>query len=177
MKDQSAGGEGMKLYYDEIDSPIGPLFLLVNENNVALRIDFGTKNDVNEKMTTWGNRYFNNYVLMKDQNRLRAIKQQIEEYFLKERETFTFDYKFFGTDFQKQVWEALFTIPYGKTNSYKDIAVIVNNPKAVRAIGGAVNKNPMSIMAPCHRVIGADGKMVGFGGGIDKKKFLLNLEK
>ena len=81
-----------------------------------------------------------------------------------------------GTDFQKQVWQALRDIPYGETRSYKQIAVAIGNPKAVRAVGMANNRNPLLIVVPCHRVIGTDGKMVGYAAGVDKKEFLLRLE-
>ncbi|MEG2637355.1 MAG: methylated-DNA--[protein]-cysteine S-methyltransferase, partial [Acinetobacter sp.] len=82
-----------------------------------------------------------------------------------------------GTDFQKQVWQALLQIPFGETRSYKDIALQIGNVKAVRAVGAANGKNPISIIAPCHRVVGANGKLVGFAGGLDNKEVLLNLEK
>ena|SRR5690625_1179132 len=154
----------MKLYYDEFDSPIGPLLLIVNEDGIALRIDFGTKENIEEKITKWVNRYFKKPIFIHDQAKLKEIKEELNAYFIKERQTFTFKYKFYGTHFQQQVWEALFTIPYGETKTYKDIAIEINNPKAVRAVGGAVNKNPFSIVAPCHRVIGMNGKMVGYGG-------------
>jgi len=85
--------------------------------------------------------------------------------------------KLYGTPFQKQVWEALMdTIPYGKTRTYKEIAVEIGKEKAVRAVGGAVNKNPISIIVPCHRVIGSNGKMVGYNGGISIKEYLLEME-
>lgn len=168
--------EGMKLYYDEISSPVGPLMLIINEDNIALRIDFGTKKDLDEKINHWLKRYLGEPVLIHNPDKLKAIKEELDAYFTKESQVFTFKYKFYGTDFQKQVWEALFMIPYGETKTYKDIATIINNPKAVRAVGGAVNKNPFSIVAPCHRVIGMNGKMVGYGGGLDKKEFLLKHE-
>jgi len=82
-----------------------------------------------------------------------------------------------GTVFQKQVWKALLEIPYGETRSYKQIAEAIGNPKAVRAVGMANNRNPLLIVVPCHRVIGANGKLVGYGAGLDKKEFLLRLEK
>lgn len=168
----------MKLYYDEFASLIGPLLLIADEDGVALRIDFGTRQDVDAKITRWSNRYFNEPTFIHDPDKVKVIKTELQRYFAKEHQsfTFTFKYKFYGTDFQKQVWEALFTIPYGETKTYKDIAVAINNPKAVRAVGGAVNKNPFSIVAPCHRVIGTDGKMVGYGGGLDRKEFLLKHE-
>ena len=81
-----------------------------------------------------------------------------------------------GTAFQKQVWKALLEIPYGETRSYKQIAEAIGNPKAMRAVGMANNRNPLLIVVPCHRVIGANGKMVGYGEGIEMKEFLLRLE-
>jgi methylated-DNA-[protein]-cysteine S-methyltransferase len=82
-----------------------------------------------------------------------------------------------GTDFQKKVWEVLKSIPYGTTVSYGEVAKAVGNPKACRAVGMANNKNPIMIMIPCHRVIGANGKLVGYGGGLEIKEWLLSLEK
>lgn len=163
------------IYYEEMDSPIGPLLLMVHDEK-AIRIDFGRLTDVKERIEKWLNRYFPNAVFVCEPKKLRHIKQQLEAYFAKKLAVFEFDYQFYGTSFQKQVWEALFTVPYGETKAYKDIAIAVNNPKAVRAIGGAVNKNPMSIFSPCHRIIGMNGKLVGYGGGLDKKKYLLKLE-
>ncbi|WP_339064193.1 methylated-DNA--[protein]-cysteine S-methyltransferase [Tepidibacillus marianensis] len=82
----------------------------------------------------------------------------------------------YGTAFQKLVWQSLITIPYGQVRSYKDIAIQINAPKAVRAIGGANHQNPVPIIIPCHRVIGTNGNLVGYGGGIEIKKSLLTLE-
>ncbi|MDU2673400.1 MAG: methylated-DNA--[protein]-cysteine S-methyltransferase [Clostridium sp.] len=105
-------------------------------------------------------------------------KKQLEEYFNRKRKDFDLNIKFLkGTEFQLSVWKALSEIPYGEKVSYKYIAEKINNPKAVRAVGGANNKNPIAIIVPCHRVIGANGKMVGYAGGIDKKEFLLRLEE
>lgn len=105
-------------------------------------------------------------------------KKQLDEYFHGKRKNFDLNIKFIkGTDFQLNVWKALSEIPYGETVSYKYIAEKLNNPKAVRAVGGANNKNPIAIIIPCHRVIGASGKMVGYAEGIDKKEFLLRLEE
>ena len=81
-----------------------------------------------------------------------------------------------GTEFQKRVWKALCDIPYGETRSYKQIAQAIGNPKAVRAVGMANNKNPLLVIVPCHRVIGANGQLVGYASGLEKKRFLLQLE-
>ena len=104
------------------------------------------------------------------------FEKQLKEYFNGERRNFTVDLDLIGTEFQQNVWGALLEIPYGKTVSYKEIAVKIGNPKAVRAVGMANNKNKVPIIIPCHRVIGVDGKLVGYGGGIHIKEKLLKLE-
>ena len=106
----------------------------------------------------------------------KAIRQ-LEEYFTGKRERFDLPLNPYGTDFQRSVWKALQEIPYGETRSYKQIAQAVNNPDACRAVGLANNKNPIWIMIPCHRVIGSNGSLTGYGGGLDMKKRLLDLEK
>lgn len=108
---------------------------------------------------------------------LKNAVRQLEQYFKGERQEFDLPIKLKGTDFQLKVWTALRHIPYGETCSYGEIAKKVGNSKASRAVGGANNKNPILIIVPCHRVIGADGSMVGFGAGIGVKEYLLNLER
>lgn len=105
------------------------------------------------------------------------VYTQIMEYFAGTRRSFCFPYELRGTDFQKKVWRALCDIPYGETRTYKEIATIIGNPKACRAVGMANNKNPIAIAIPCHRVIGSDGKLVGYAGGLDMKEALLALER
>lgn len=102
---------------------------------------------------------------------------QVAEYLAGKRKKFDFSYKLIGTEFQMKVWEELLRIPYGETRSYKDIAVAIGNPKASRAVGMANNKNPIAIVVPCHRVIGSNGQLVGYAGGLDMKRALLNIEK
>lgn len=102
--------------------------------------------------------------------------QQINEYLQGTRKTFDLPLQLNGTDFQKSVWNALCQIPYGETRSYQQIADTIGNPKAVRAVGMANNKNPLPIIIPCHRVIGKNGKLVGYAGGIEIKTKLLELE-
>lgn len=111
-----------------------------------------------------------------DDRLLCQVEQQLQEYFAGQRETFDVPLDFVGTDFQKSVWQALLTIPYGETRSYGDIARQIGNDKAVRAVGAANGKNPISIIAPCHRVIGSTGKLTGFAGGLETKRILLALE-
>jgi len=102
---------------------------------------------------------------------------QLDEYFAGKRKSFDVPLRPQGTDFQRSVWKALEKIPYGKTRSYKQIAQAIGNPKACRAVGLANNKNPIWIIIPCHRVIGSDGALTGYGGGLNMKKKLLDLEK
>lgn len=104
-----------------------------------------------------------------------AVKELLE-YFNGKRKSFTVSFRFDGTEFQNKVWNALCDIPYGETASYCDIAKAVGNPRACRAVGAANNKNPVPIIVPCHRVIGKDGGLVGYAGGIEIKRKLLQLE-
>ncbi|MEH7239147.1 methylated-DNA--[protein]-cysteine S-methyltransferase [Bacillus sp. JJ1562] len=102
---------------------------------------------------------------------------QLDEYFKGNRHEFTLPYHIKGTDFQKTVWEALKEIPYAETGSYKDVAVSIGNEKAIRAVGSANGKNKLSIVIPCHRVIGSTGKLTGYAGGLWRKEWLLQHEK
>jgi methylated-DNA-[protein]-cysteine S-methyltransferase len=105
------------------------------------------------------------------------VVQQLEEYFRRERTTFTVPIAPVGTPFQLRVWESLRTIPYGETRSYGQLADAIGNRSAMRAVGAANGRNPISIIVPCHRVIGSDGTLVGYGGGLERKRFLLDLEQ
>jgi methylated-DNA-[protein]-cysteine S-methyltransferase len=107
---------------------------------------------------------------------LQETKRQLKEYFAGTRNRFELELDFAGTEFQKKVWQALLTIPFGETRSYSQIAAQIGNPKAVRAVGAANGRNPISIVAPCHRVIGASGGLTGFAGGLEAKQYLLALE-
>ncbi|WP_156295297.1 methylated-DNA--[protein]-cysteine S-methyltransferase [Jeotgalibaca dankookensis] len=141
-------------------SPIGAYLIGADDTNI-LAID-----RIDETET----------IIQKETPLLRVAKQQLSEYFAGQRTVFDLPIKTAGTAFQQQVWQALKAIPYGETRSYKEIAAAIDNPKAVRAVGGANNKNPISIVIPCHRVIGSSGQLVGYGGGLDAKVFLLALE-
>lgn len=110
-------------------------------------------------------------------NVIETAQQQLNEYFLNQRQEFDIPLLFVGTDFQKKVWNELRNIPYGKTVSYGELARRIGMPKAVRAVANANAVNAISIIAPCHRVIGTDGSLTGYGGGLNRKKFLLELEK
>lgn len=108
---------------------------------------------------------------------LRQTARELSEYFRGERQSFTVTIRAEGTDFQRRVWEALRRIPYGETRTYGEIARQVGSPKGARAVGMACNRNPIMLMIPCHRVVGSDGRLVGFAGGLAMKETLLELEK
>jgi methylated-DNA-[protein]-cysteine S-methyltransferase len=116
--------------------------------------------------------------LVNDHNHpiLLETERQLKEYFQGKRKSFSVKLDLIGTRFQHQVWQALLTIPFGETRSYGELARRLGNPKAMRAVGAANGKNPISIVVPCHRVIGASGKLIGFAGGLKIKAFLLQLE-
>lgn len=125
--------------------------------------------------TTWS-KVPGEYVL-KETELILECKKQLDEYFAGERKAFDLPLAPKGTDFQQKVWQALTEIPYGETRTYGEIAARVGNPKAARAVGMANNKNPIGIIIPCHRVVGAKGRLVGYAGGMEKKEWLLELEK
>ena len=104
------------------------------------------------------------------------LKAELDEYFSGSRKAFDVPLDYRGTDFQKQAWNALLKIPYGETRSYQDQAIAINKPKAVRAVAGANHRNKLSILIPCHRVIGKNGSLTGYGGELWRKEFLLKLE-
>ena len=104
------------------------------------------------------------------------VAEQLEEYFARKRTMFTIPIAPMGTTFQQRVWTELTTIPYGETRSYGQLAEAIGNRSAMRAVGAANGRNPISIIVPCHRVIGSDGMLVGYGGGLERKRFLLGLE-
>ena len=140
------------------ESPLGCMYL-TEEDGLLTEVGFGR---VEETQTT---------------PLLTEAIRQMQAYYAHKLTDFDLPLKTVGTEFQMSVWRALQTIPYAKTVSYQDIARHIGNIKAVRAVGGANNKNPISIIIPCHRVIGKSGKLVGYGGGLDKKEWLLAFEK
>jgi methylated-DNA-[protein]-cysteine S-methyltransferase len=164
-----------KLYVDEMDSPLGTLTLVAHEDGLC-QINFGSIDEKEEELSHWAQKHSLASKIEQNTARLQEASNQLNQYFSNERKQFNLALKFHGTPFQKKVWEALLKIPFGETRSYKDIALHINSPKAVRAIGGAVNRNPLGIIVPCHRVIGSDGSLVGYNGGLDKKEFLLQHE-
>jgi methylated-DNA-[protein]-cysteine S-methyltransferase len=150
-----------------VRTPVGALKLVASDRGLAAIL---WEND-NPKRLRMG-------ALVEDTDHpaLKLAESQLTEYFAGKRKSFEIALDPAGTDFQKRVWRALLEIPYGETRSYAQIANAVGNPKAVRAVGAANGKNPISIVAPCHRVIGTDGTLTGFAGGLETKRFLLSHE-
>lgn len=157
----------MNYAYKIISSPVGMLKLVASERGlVAILWENDDPNRV--KLGT----------LLENKNHaiLVETEQQLQEYFDRKRKFFSLKLDFKGTVFQKNVWQALLAIPYGETRSYGELAKQIQKPKASRAVGAANGKNPISIIVPCHRVIGANGKLVGFAGGLSVKEKLLFIE-
>ncbi len=151
-----------------IDSPVGKLTLVAGDNGLAAIL---WENDDQDRVR------LGPLVEQPDHAVLVETEKQLHAYFAGELRTFTVPLDFTGTDFQKRVWNALLTIPFGETRSYGEIARQIGSPNASRAVGAANGRNPISIIAPCHRVIGSTGALTGFAGGLAAKNLLLSLEK
>ncbi len=149
-----------------IDSPIGALTLVATDGalNAIYMVDHKRLPD----LATFGERVDVGF---------EEVTEQLAEYFAGQRRDFTLRTDPAGTDFQQRVWKALTTIPYGETWSYAELADAVGDRKVIRAVGTANGRNPLSIVVPCHRVIGSDGSLTGYAGGLDRKRFLLDLER
>ena len=154
-------------FYKTMPSPVGLLTLVANDHGLAAVL---WENDDPQRVRLSPLHEETNHPV------LLEAERQLQDYFTGKRETFSLKLDFTGTEFQRKVWAALLTIPFGETRSYAQIAEQIGNPNAVRAVGAANGKNHISIIAPCHRVIGSNGKLTGFAGGMEAKAFLLKLE-
>ncbi|MFZ4201157.1 methylated-DNA--[protein]-cysteine S-methyltransferase [Lysinibacillus sp. NPDC056220] len=137
----------------------------------------GSQNNPFEELLEWASKHFPGSPLVEDAEKLEPFVDEITQYLEGTRKTFTIPFEYVGTPFQLAVWQALCDIPYGETKSYSDIANAINNPAAVRAVGAAIGANPVLITVPCHRVIGKNGSLTGYRGGLEMKTLLLDLEK
>jgi O-6-methylguanine DNA methyltransferase len=152
--------------YSKVDSPIGPLNLAVSDHGLmVLEFHRGAFPPTKPK-ATWN----------ESATAIGDYVRELNEYFAGERREFTFPLDLRGTEFQLKCWRALLEIPYGETRTYADIARAVGQPRGFRAVGLANNRNPIAIVVPCHRVIASDGTLCGYGGGLDIKQKLLDLE-
>ncbi len=156
----------MNIRYTSIDSPVGPLLLAASDGGLHV-IGFNESRHPARRSQDWSQRAH---------RLLERAREQLDEYFTGRRFEFDLPLAPRGTVFQRTVWQALSTIPYGRTVSYRELAERIGRPTATRAVGAANGRNPLPIVLPCHRVIGADGSLTGFGGGLKTKEFLLSLE-
>ncbi|ROL66540.1 methylated-DNA--[protein]-cysteine S-methyltransferase [Pseudomonas vranovensis] len=152
------------MFYRYLPSPLGPLLLAGDE--LGLRLLHMDAAQPWELAADW----------LPASNQLDDVARQLDEYFARKRETFEVRVAPRGTPFQREVWQALQRIPYGTTCSYGELAQAIGNPRSVRAVGTANGANPIAIIIPCHRVIGSNGTLTGFAGGIERKQILLELE-
>ncbi len=161
-----------------IKSPVGPLFLAVSPKGlVALEFDARLAGQQTLRPNPRNLREEEHRFEFRDaREELIPYVRELDEYFAGRRKRFGFDLDLRGTDFQLACWRALVAIPYGETRSYADIARAVGRPQGFRAVGMANNRNPVAIVVPCHRVIASDGTLCGYGGGLDIKRKLLELE-
>jgi methylated-DNA-[protein]-cysteine S-methyltransferase len=165
--DMPKTGSDKSYVYKTMKSPVGELKLVGSDRGLAAIL---WENDSLSRVRL--------NVVGEDKKHavLAETERQLGEYFAGKRKKFSIKLDFVGTEFQNKVWQALLTIPFGETRSYGEIAKQLGNPKAMRAVGAANGKNPISIIAPCHRVIGSTGELTGFAGGLKTKAFLLKLE-
>jgi methylated-DNA-[protein]-cysteine S-methyltransferase len=153
-------------YWSTVDSPIGPLLLTADDDGITgLHMDGDTYGPA-QPNSDW----------IEDSLRFAEARRQLEEYFAGDRTDFDLPLRPSGTPFQREVWAALQTIPYGEVRSYGEIAAQIGRPGASRAVGLANGRNPIAVIVPCHRVIGASGSLTGYGGGLHRKRLLLDLE-
>ncbi len=157
----------LALVYTTLPSPVGKLKLVASDKGLTAIL---WENDDPKRVRLGALTHDDTHPT------LVQTRQQLEQYFAGKLQRFTLPLDFVGTDFQKQVWHALLSIPFGETRSYKQIAEQIGKSTAARAVGSANGRNPISIVAPCHRVIGANGKLTGFAGGLEAKACLLEIE-
>jgi methylated-DNA-[protein]-cysteine S-methyltransferase len=158
----------MTHFYKTMQSPVGMLKLVATESGLAAIL----WEDDDPKRVPLGD-----LIERSDHPLLQRTERQLKEYFAGTRTAFDLDLDFVGTEFEKKAWSALLAIPFGETRSYADMARAIGHPGAARAVGAANGRNPISIVAPCHRVIGSNGDLTGFAGGLDAKRFLLSHER
>jgi methylated-DNA-[protein]-cysteine S-methyltransferase len=160
------GNSELEVVWRRLETPLGPLLLVGSQDGALHQIGLPKGKLSLTPEDSW----------RQDASALGEAVDQLEQYFAGTRREFSVRLEPQGTEFQKKVWAALRQIPYGQTISYAELATRVGNPKASRAVGAANGRNPLPIVVPCHRVIGADGSLVGFGGGLDAKRALLRIE-
>lgn len=164
-----------KIDLAEITTPIGVMVACADEQGICL-LEFADEDTLPKRLKALS-KYQTKQFLSKDSSIFVELQSQLDEYFDKNRQKFDLPLSFLGTDFQCQVWQTLLGIDYGKTISYQQQANLLQKPNSVRAVANANGRNHLSIIVPCHRVIGSNGQLTGYAGGLWRKQYLLNLEQ
>ena len=170
FRDRAAAEGALDVAFELTDSPVGELLVAATDRGVCW-IEFGPEETLDRLQRQVGTR------LLRVPRRLTPVRQELDEYFSGERTTFDVDVDLAAVPaFQRHVLDELVRVPYGEVTTYGALATRIGKPRAARAVGGALNRNPVPIIVPCHRVIGASGSLVGYAGGLERKQLLLQLE-
>ncbi|MEN9327924.1 MAG: hypothetical protein RI947_732 [Candidatus Parcubacteria bacterium] len=166
----------MTVYWDSVATPRGECVVMATDKGVCWT---GTPGTPVEEGVQWVKKHMKMVDVVRDGTFpvLKHTLQQLRDYVGGKRVIFDGPFDLRGTPFQQAVWQEMLRIPYGETKSYGEVAALVGYPKASRAVGGACNANPVAVIVPCHRIVGSNGKLTGYGGGIPTKEWLLKLEK
>ncbi|HEY0261764.1 MAG TPA: methylated-DNA--[protein]-cysteine S-methyltransferase [Chitinophagales bacterium] len=162
------------IYQNSIETPLGKMIVCAVENGICL-LEFGDRKELQNELQQL-EKTLNTTIQQGENTHIKTLKTQLHEYFAGTRKTFDIPLFFTGTEFQKSVWNELLKIPYGKTRSYKEQAIALGNLESIRAVANANGRNKIAILVPCHRVIGTNGSLTGYAGGLQRKQFLLELE-
>ncbi|MFK7920893.1 MAG: bifunctional transcriptional activator/DNA repair enzyme AdaA [Bacteroidia bacterium] len=160
---------------NRLTTPLSPMYICSTERGICM-LEFVDR-DILEADFASLQKYLQAPILWGENDHIKQARKELKEYFAGERQQFELALDMPGTDFQQSIWQALTKVPYGETATYGALAVEINNPKAVRAVGAANGANRIAIVVPCHRIIGKNGKLTGYGGGLDRKSFLLETER
>lgn len=163
------------LKYCTFETPIGDMYAVSSDQGICL-LEFTERKELNKELKELA-KHFETDIQEGESDYLTQLKKELTDYFNGELKSFTIPLIFTGSDFQKKVWNALLEVPYGETRTYMEQTLVLGDPKAIRAVASANGRNKIAIVVPCHRIIGSDGSLTGYAGGIDRKRFLLNLER
>jgi methylated-DNA--[protein]-cysteine S-methyltransferase len=175
MAETDSAAHGITLNRVEIDTPLGEMAAVFSPRGLCL-LESTDQKTLDRELRALNAHYRPSAITAVENEAATALRRQLDEYFAGSRQQFDLPLDLVGTPFQKQVWHILLDIPYGQTRSYKAQAEIFGNAKAVRAVAAANGANKISIIVPCHRVIGSSGRLTGYAGGLPRKQALLNLE-
>jgi methylated-DNA-[protein]-cysteine S-methyltransferase len=170
FRDAAAATGLLDVAYDLVDSPVGPLLVAVSERGLC-RISFDSEGQLEPLARSYGTR------VLRSPRPVDPVRRQLDEYFEGGRHDFELPLDLTVTGFYAEVLGELARVPYGRTTTYGALAAATGHPKAARAVGTVMNRNPVPIVLPCHRVIGSDGSLTGYGGGLETKRYLLELER